>query len=106
VRDFVRGLSDDEAAAVLAAMREVRELGHEAGRHLEGPIWEVRADGDRATYRILYASVGSKGRILLALVGFSKKTQKTPPRTIALARRRLRDWHQRGEGRGGSSGRR
>lgn len=96
VAEFIRKLSDEDAASVLAAMRDVRERGLQAARHLEDEIYEVRADGDRVIYRILFAPQGSRKRVLLALEGIKKKTQKTPPRTIALAKRRLRDWERRG----------
>ena len=78
-------------------MQDVRDRGLEAARHLDGDIWEVRVDGDRVIYRILFAQVGSRGQILLALEGLNKKTRKTPPATIALAKRRLADWRRRGE---------
>ena len=68
-----------------------------AARHLDGEIWEVRVNGDRVIYRILFAPEGSRGQILLALEGLNKKTQKTPPATIALAKRRLADWRRRGD---------
>jgi phage-related protein len=71
---------------VVAAMKDVREAGLAAGRHLRGDIYEVRADGDRQTYRILFAPEGRRRQILLALEGFSKKTQKTPPRRSGLLR--------------------
>jgi phage-related protein len=77
-------------------MKEVRTAGLAAARHLEGDIWEVRAAGDRVIYRILFAPEGKNRQILLALEGFKKKTQKTPPATIGLAKRRLRDWRRRG----------
>jgi phage-related protein len=77
-------------------MAEVRGRGLVAARHLQGDIWEVRVDGDRVIYRILFAEEG-RGRVLLALEGFNKKTQKTPRATIELARRRLSDWRRRGE---------
>lgn len=96
VAEFVRSLSDEDAAQVVAAMKDVAELGNSQARHLDGEIWEVRADGDRVIYRVLFANVGSKGRILLALEAFNKKTRRTPPATIALAKRRLRDWNSRG----------
>ena len=87
VREFTDSLSDTDAAAVVAAMQDVRDVGLAAARHLQGEIHEVRADGDRQTFRILFAAEGRRGRILLALEGFSKKTQKTPPATIRLAER-------------------
>jgi phage-related protein len=33
---------------------------------------------------------------LLGLSSFEKKTQKTPDRELALAKRRLSDWRERG----------
>lgn len=40
---------------------------------LESEVWEVRVDGDRVIYRILFAEEASRGQILLALEGFNKK---------------------------------
>lgn len=97
IKDFIDGISDTDAAAVVAAMRDVRDVGLAAARHLRGQIYEVRADGDRQTYRILFAPEGRRSHVLLALEGFSKKTQKTPPEKIRLAERRLADWRRRGQ---------
>lgn len=77
-------------------MAEVRELGLEAARKLRGEIWEVRADGNRVIHRVLFAREGRRSFILLALVGFAKKTQRTPPDVILLAEQRLADWRSRG----------
>jgi phage-related protein len=96
VAEFVRALTDADAAAVAAAMKEVALEGLAAARHVRGEIYEVRADGDRVSYRILFATEGKRGQILFALEAFRKKAQKTPPGTIALAERRLRDWRTRG----------
>jgi len=89
-------LSDDDAAAVLDAMRVVRDEGLTAARHLDDEIWEVRVDGMRVIYRVLFAPQGSKGQVLLSLEAFKKKTQRTPRERIAVAKRRLRDWERRG----------
>jgi phage-related protein len=97
VEDFIDELSDSDAAAVLAGMEEVRDRGLQAARHLDGDIWEVRVDGDRVIYRILFAEEGSRGQVMLALDGFNKKTQKTPRATIELAKKRLADWRRRGD---------
>jgi len=106
VEGFIDKLSDSDAAAVLAGMEEVRDRGLRAARHLDGDIWEVRVDGDRVIYRILFAEEGSRGQILLALDGFNKKTQKAPPATIELAKRRLADWRRRGDQKRVARGRR
>jgi phage-related protein len=95
VLDFIRCLPDEEKAAILAAMKEVRRDGVAAARHLRGELFEVRADGDRVIYRVLFAREGERGQVLLSLVAFNKKTQKTPPAQIDLAARRLRDWRTR-----------
>jgi len=85
-----------ERAPVIAAMRDVAVTGLEVARHLRGDIYEVRATGERQTYRVLFAGEGKRGQIMLALDAFSKKTQKTPEQRIVLAERRLRDWRSRG----------
>ncbi len=95
VREFIGGLSLDDRASVLAAMAEVREIGLRGTRHLRDDVYEVRAQGGRASYRILFANEGAKGRILLALHAFSKQSQKTPAHELELALRRLRDWRSR-----------
>ncbi len=95
VKEFVDTLNDVDAAAVAGAMKEVREEGLVAARHLRGDIYEVRADGNRQIFRILFAEEGKHGHVLLSLTGFNKKTQKTPPDQINLAERRLREWRSR-----------
>jgi phage-related protein len=56
----------------------------------------VRAEGDRQSFRVLFAQEG-RGRVLLALEALSKKTQRTPPEAIRLAERRLADWRARAQ---------
>jgi phage-related protein len=96
VREFLDGLSGDDLAAVAGAMRDVTRNGLVAARHVRGDIYEVREDGDRQTFRILFAAEGRSDQVLLALEGFSKKTRKTPPSLIDPAERRLTDWRARG----------
>jgi phage-related protein len=95
VKDFFDQLSDADAAAVVASMQEVRQLGLAASRHLRGDIYEVRADGERQIFRVLFATEGRHDQVLLSLEGFSKKTRRTPPEKIRLAERRLADWRRR-----------
>lgn len=96
VLEFIRQLSDNDKAEVLAAMTEIRREGARAARHLRGDIYEVRADGERVAYRVLFAVEGERAQILLSLVVFNKKTQRTPAAQIHIAERRLRDWRSRG----------
>lgn len=97
VKEFLDGLDDADLASVVAAMVDVRRNGLRAARHLEGEIYEVRADGRSVIYRVLFAPQGKNKQVLLSLEGFRKKTQKTPAATIRLAKLRLRDWERRGE---------
>ncbi len=93
VLDFLRGLlaaHPGDAAQIAEEMEHVRRQGLRAARKLTGDLYEVRVDGDKVIYRVLFSVEGEKGRILLAIEAFSKKTQKTPPQTIALAARAAR----------------
>lgn len=85
----------EDRVEILAAMKDVQVNGLGVARHLKGHVYEVRAEGRRATYRVLFATEGARSQVLLGLSGCSKKTQKTPPAEIALAERRLRDWRSR-----------
>lgn len=93
-KDFIDRLSDADAAEVAAAMLDVRKNGLVAARHLRGDLYEVRAEATNASYRLVFAEEGKRGRVLLALHAFSKQTQRTPPRSIDLAARRLADWRR------------
>lgn len=81
-------------------MKDVQVNGRTVARHLRGDIYEVRADGERVAYRMLFAEEGTRGRVLLALSAFRKKSQKTPRAEIELAEHRLADWRRRGRGGG------
>jgi len=94
---FMAGLPREDQGEVLAAMKVVADQGvRGSSRHLEGQIWEVRARGRQASYRVLFAQEGARGRVLLALDGFRKQSQKTPTASIRLAKQRLSDWRRRG----------
>lgn len=95
VRLEVMALPISDRAVVTAAMADVAKHGKQAARHLRGEIWEVRAEGADVIYRLLFATEGRYSHVLLALVFFVKKTQRTPPGKIELAEQRLADWRSR-----------
>lgn len=97
MRDFltVARLPSDDRDEILAAMKDVQVNGLPIARHLTGDLYEVRADGRQATYRVLFAAEGRNSQVLLALSSFSKKTRRTPPEEVRLAERRLTDWRAR-----------
>lgn len=98
VRSFLDNLTATEAAEVVAAMKEVAREGLRFARHLRGDIWEIRVEAEQKAFRVLFSPEGRSQQVLLALEAFTKKTQRTPPRTIQLAERRLSDWRSRGRG--------
>ena len=55
-------------------------------RHLTGPLWEMRMSGRDGTSRALY--VTARGRRVVVVRAFLKKTRRTPKREITLALRR------------------
>ena len=82
VKQFLDSLSDEDAADIIAAMSVVAKDGIRAAKHLQDEIYEIKAGGDRQTFRILFAEEGKHDQVLLALVGFSKKQQRLPRETI------------------------
>ena len=104
VREFLAQLSDEDAAAVAVAMKEVRNTGrgHADVNHLRGDIWQIEVDGQGVIYRLLFAELGRYSQVLLALEIVNKKWQTAKSRHIQLAERRLADWRRRGRGHGRS----
>jgi phage-related protein len=98
IEEFLDDLSDEDAAAVIAAMKEMREEGTRIAHYIRNEIYEVIAPGKDRSYRILFSQEGKHDHILLALEGFPKKTQKVPEPEIRLAEKRLADWRSRGRG--------
>jgi phage-related protein len=58
-------------------------------KHLQGPVWEMRMRGRDQIARAAYVTV-EKERIVVVHV-FSKKTQKTSRRDLALALKRAKE---------------
>jgi len=58
-------------------------------------LWEIRLVG-KNNIRVIYAVV-FRGDVLI-LLGFTKKTQKTPKKYIRTALARLQDWKARNGG--------
>lgn len=61
----------------------LEHVGEPHVKHLEGKLWEMRMKGKDGIARSLY--VTAKGKRVVVLRSFVKKTQKTPRREIKLA---------------------
>jgi phage-related protein len=96
VRDYADSLSAEEAARLTYDLNLLAEFGLDLGmphvRPVRGKLWELRSGG-RIQHRVLYAAV--RGRQIVLLHAFTKKTPKTPPGEIAVAERRFTDYQER-----------
>ncbi|MBR1496225.1 MAG: type II toxin-antitoxin system RelE/ParE family toxin [Oscillospiraceae bacterium] len=79
IRDYVKALSSYGI-----------RLGEPYIKHIEGDLWELRPVSNRIFF------VGWTGGSFVLLHQFMKKTQKTPAREIAQAKRELADLKERG----------
>ena len=97
VADFLKSLPEKDLAKVLRDIDLSAEYApnlHEPyTKHIDGPIWELRSKFARNIYRIFYFIW--KDNKLVLLHGFTKKTQKTPPGEIEIAKSRLVDYKNR-----------
>lgn len=73
----------------LIELHGLENLGMPYLRHLDGKLWEMRAKGKAGISRSLYVAV--KGRRVVILRVFVKKTQQTPRSEIELALSRLKE---------------
>jgi phage-related protein len=94
VRDEVEALPADMRARFRRIVDLIQGHGLEKMRepyvkHLEGPLWEMRMKGKDGISRAIY--VTAKGRRVVVVRVFVKKTQKTPRQEIDLALERAKE---------------
>ena len=97
VREYLDALPEQDAAQVAFEIDLLGDFGTSLGmphvRSIHGSkLWELRSRG-RNHHRVFYVAV--RGRTILLLHAFAKKTQKTPAREIKMAERRLVDYEGR-----------
>lgn len=95
---FLDSLSGKQAQRVAWVLRLIEELDTIPAQYLKKltgteDVWEVRVQVGNDTIRLLGFFYGS--RFLVLTNGFAKKTRKTPPKEIALAETRRRDYLNR-----------
>ena len=100
--DRVRGELEVLPVDMKARFRRIVELIQGYGleqmrephvKHLEGPLWEMRMKGKDGISRAIY--VTARGRRVVVVRVFVKKTQKTPRHEIDLALERAKEVNQR-----------
>lgn len=92
VRDWLRTLPKPDRLAIgkdLATIQVGWPIGMPLCRALGGGLWEVRSRlPSNRIARLLFFSADDR---LGVVHGFVKKTQKTPPDDLALARKRMKE---------------
>jgi phage-related protein len=94
VREELEALPPDMQARFRRLVELIQGYGlervHEPHiKHLEGPLWEMRMKGRDGISRAVY--VTAKGRRVVVVRVFVKKTQKTPRREIEIALERAQE---------------
>lgn len=96
VREWLRGL-DGESKRVLGEDIKTVQYGWPLGmplvRSLGGGLWEVRSQLRDGIARVIFLA---SGETMVLLHGFHKKTQKTPPAELEVARKRAADVRKAG----------
>lgn len=67
----------------------LEKLPRDLSRHLEDKLWELRIRDRDGISRAIY--VTATGRRVVIVRVFLKKTQKTPPQELRLAKQRARE---------------
>lgn len=91
VREWLRSLEREARKVIGEDIKTVQfgwPLGMPLVRSLGEGLWEVRS---RLQDRIARVIFFAEGDLMVLLHGFIKKSQKTPKKDLALARRRARE---------------
>jgi len=94
VEEEIRALPKDMQAKLTRYINIIIEHGfeklpHEATKHLEDKLWELRLKGKDGISRVIY--INATNQIVVLLRAFVKKTQKTPIKELEIARQRAKE---------------
>lgn len=93
-KDYIKSLDSKLRSKTMRSIELLRTKGHLIGepesKHLEDGIFELRTTMGNNTSRILFFFC--VGDVVVLTHGFVKKTQRTPRREIARAKRYREDY--------------
>ena len=93
VAEEILGLPDTLAARYIVLTRRITAVGPSLGPpHTDAfgeGLFELRLKGQEGIARVFFCAL--VGRRVMMLHSFVKKTQKTPPREIEIARKRMKE---------------
>ena len=91
VKEWLRSLSKELKRIIgedIRTAQMVWPLGMPIVKHLTGKLWEVRSSVPNGIARVFFTV---RGKDMVLLHAFFKKSQKTPPQELETAKRRLKD---------------
>lgn len=89
VREWLRSLPREDRKIIGDDIKTAQfgwPLGMPLIRKLDKDLWEVRSNLDNRIARTLFTV---EGDLMVLLHGFVKKSQKTPPKELSTAQKRL-----------------
>lgn len=93
IKKYIDALPKADQARFFEVIDEIEENGLSAVRvifkPIEGKLWEIKFKGRSSSYRIFYCLIEKEAMVWLH--AFSKKTQKTPPKEIEVAVKRMKE---------------
>ena len=93
VQEWLKGLSRSDKKTIGEDLKTAEfgwPLGMPVVRKMEKDLWEVRSElGNRRTARILFTIYET---FIVLLHGFIKKSKKTPPSDLRLAKERMKSF--------------
>jgi phage-related protein len=92
VREWLKSLSKELKKIIGEDIRTAQivwPLGMSIVKHLKGKLWEVRSSIPNGIARVFFTI---RGKDMVLLHAFFKKTQKTPSQELETAIRRLKDF--------------
>lgn len=94
VKEFLDSLNSRQVANIIEAMDLLKTFGLQLKepyvKFVGNKLYELRVKDADGNYRILYfAATGQK---FVMVHGFKKKTQKTPAKELAKAKKRMKEY--------------
>ena len=89
VRDWLKGLTPENRKSIGEDIKTLQfgwPIGMPLSRKMADNLWELRSHLSSGIARMLFTVYSHK---IVLLHGFLKKTQKTPAKELAIAKRRL-----------------
>ena len=94
VKEFLDTLNSRQAANIIEAMDLLKNFGLQLKepyvKFVGDKLYELRVKDPDGIYRVLYFAASGKKFVMVH--GFKKKTQKTPAKELAKAKKRMKEY--------------